>query len=159
MKESDDLESQICSEAEAINDDPSGDYSEVTDDFAHAINDAAESGVPVEDVIFSKDSILDLDTVSCMFKTVRSNGEFTVIGGELVAQCKKYPWLLIKIDCGRVDGEPVWGLDGLNDRPCLQDSVGCGFHLDGSYQRGVLAFFRREFARQQERHAGLTPLS
>ena len=150
-KEVADIESRICSIAEAVDDGPSADYSEVTEAFAGAINEAAENGIPVEEVILGEDSILDVDTVSCMFKTIRSGGKLTVIGGELVAQCKKFPWLLIKIDCDRVEGEPVWSSCTSNLRPMLQNCVSGGFHLDGSFQRGMLAFFLREYARQQER--------
>ena len=149
-KEVEDIESQICMMAKAVDADPAIDYSGVTDAFAQAINAAAEKGTPVEDVIFGKDSIIDLETVSCMFKIVRSEGKCYVVGGELSAQCKAFPWLLIKVSVDGVYGDPIWVLEGRMGRPNLKNGVGCLFNLDGSYQRGVLAFFRREYARQRE---------
>lgn len=142
-----DLESQISAKASEIADDTSLDYSNVTDAFAQAINNAAEHGTSIEEVILGKDSILDLETVSYMFRIVRSEGKKLVMGGELSAQCKIFPWLVLRITMHGVDGDPIW-VDGEAhfDRPHLH--AGCGFDLDGSYQRAMLAFFRRAYARQ-----------
>lgn len=144
-----DLESQISAKASEIANDTSLDYSDVTDAFAQAINNAAEHGTSIEEVILGKDSILDLETVSYMFRIVRSEGKKLVMGGELSAQCKKFPWLVLRITMHGVDGDPIW-VDGEAhfDRPYLH--AGCGFDLDGSYQRAMLVFFRRAYARQQK---------
>lgn len=145
-----DIDSQISAKAREIVNDQSLDYSDVTDAFAQAINKAAEEGASVEDVILGKDSILDLETVSYRFRIVRSEGKKFVMGGELSAQCKVFPWLLLKINTHGVDGDPIWyDVDAHLDRPYLRGPVGCGFNLDGAYQRAMLAFFRREYARQQ----------
>lgn len=101
-------------------------------------------------MIFGKDSILDTETVCCAFDLVRGNGKRMVMGGELRAQCVKFPWLLIRIDLQGVTGEPVWSLEGRLGRPNLRQSVGCSFDLDGSFQHELLAFFSRAYVRQRE---------
>lgn len=63
----------------------------------------------------------------------------------------KQEWKIMDIIQHGVDCDPIWVDGNMHfDRPRLQGPVGCGFYLDGAYQRAMLAFFRREYARQQE---------
>ena len=143
------IEKQICSLAESIVSDESLDYSDKVQAFADAINEAAEKGLHIDDVVFGKDSILDLATANCMFNLVNCDGEKIVIGGALTAQCKEFPWLLVTIDCDRVGGVPVWEI-GHCDRPWLNQSIECAYDTNGGFQSGVLSFLKREYRRQND---------
>jgi len=143
------LETQICARVKDIVGDPSHDCAQIVENFANAINDAAEQGLPIEDVLFGKESILDPETASCSFKLFQSEDGLVVMGGILTAQCKELPWVLVKVSESCVEVETVWKMSHRDyERPSLEGERSCGFHLDGSYQRAVIGFFRREYARK-----------
>lgn len=145
------VEKSIRVAAQEILDEPGLACTAESEEFADAINEAAEKGRSIEEVIFGDDSFIDLTTANCMFTLMRVNGEIRVMGGELMAQSRKYPWLIVKITTDGVEGYPIWE-KGENEieRPHLRSGIGCRYHLSGWLQWSMLAFFRRAYARQQQ---------
>lgn len=148
--EFDDLEKSIQVAAKEIVDNSELAYADESEAFADALNEAAEEGRPVEEVIFGADSFIDPTTANCTFALARVNGELRVMEGELTAQSKKYPWLVVRIVTDGVDGYAIWEKgENAFKRPALRNGIGCMYHTNGWLQWSMLSFFRRAYARQQ----------